>query len=398
MSGGAAPRRLLVAEASLGGVIGGSLTGALAVIERLDPARFTVVLGTAEQKPAGLPASCVPLRVPRRRSPAASGSRAIRFAGRALEFPALAADVGRALALLRREAPALVYLANGVGPHLPTVVAAAALRVPVVCHLKGFRRVGVLDRLASRHVRTAVAMTDRIAAHYRLRGLRPRRIVTIPDGVDCERFAPGGGAAVRQALEIPASAPVVGIVGHLQAWKGQALLLEAVALVRRTLPDVRCLLVGGVHRAGEDCARALHGRAAAADLAGCVHFAGARSDVPACMDAMDVVVHASVRPEPFGRVLIEAMAVGRPVIAPREGGPLDVVLNGRTGVLVPPRDPRALAAALVALLRDPDAREAMGRAGRERARSVFGIDRHVAALVAVFEDAIAGGGAGDAPG
>ena len=70
------------------------------------------------------------------------------------------------------------------------------------------------------------------------------------------------------------------------------------------------------------------------------------------MDAMDIVVHASNR-EPFGRVLLEAMAAGRPVIAPREGGPLEIVADGETGLLVPPRDPDALAAAMVSLLEDP---------------------------------------------
>jgi D-inositol-3-phosphate glycosyltransferase len=102
---------------------------------------------------------------------------------------------------------------------------------------------------------------------------------------------------------------------------------------------------------------------------------------------MDIVVHASNR-EPFGRVLLEAMAAGRPVIAPREGGPLEIVSDGETGLLVPPRDPDALAAAMVSLLEDPARRAAMSRAARARVSAVFDIDGHARAVAEVFDDVL----------
>jgi glycosyltransferase involved in cell wall biosynthesis len=110
------------------------------------------------------------------------------------------------------------------------------------------------------------------------------------------------------------------------------------------------------------------------------------------MDAMDVVIHASTRPEPFGRVLLEAMAASRPVVAPREGGPLEIVLDGETGLLVPPRDSHAIAAALVSLLHDPARRTAMARAARARAAAVFDIHQHARAVEAVLDDVLARAG------
>jgi glycosyltransferase involved in cell wall biosynthesis len=208
------------------------------------------------------------------------------------------------------------------------------------------------------------------------------------DGIDCEAFAPGGGAAVRRELGVPLDAPVVGIVGHIQDWKGQHLVVEAVAMARRTHPALRCLVVGGVHRLGAEYAAALERRAAAPDLAGHVVLTGARDDVPACLDAMDVAVHASTTPEPFGRVLIEAMALGRPVIAPREGGPLVMVVDGETGLLVEPRSAEAIAAAIRTLLDDPDRRAAMGRAGRARVDAVFDIRHHVERMQGLFDEAL----------
>src|SRR5262249_59627020 len=157
------------------------------------------------------------------------------------------------------------------------------------------------------------------------------------------------------------------IVGHLQEWKGQLLVAEAVARARRRLPELRCLIVGGIHRLGAEYGERLKERVAAPDLAGHVLLTGARGGVAACMDAADLVLPASSR-EPFGRVLLEAMAAGRAVIAPREGGPREIVVDGKTGVLVPPRDPDAPAAAMVALLEDP-ARRARSRAPRRPRRA-----------------------------
>lgn len=104
---------------------------------------------------------------------------------------------------------------------------------------------------------------------------------------------------------------------------------------------------------------------------------------------MDVAIHASTNPEPFGRVLIEAMALGRPLIAPREGGPLEIVVDGETGLLVPPRDPRALAGAIDRLVADAGLRIRMGAAGRARVEAVFDIRHHVAAMEAIFDEMLA---------
>ena len=116
---------------------------------------------------------------------------------------------------------------------------------------------------------------------------------------------------------------------------------------------------------------------------------GARRDVAACLDAMDIAIHSSTNPEPFGRVLIEAMALGRPLIAPREGGPLEIVVDGETGVLIPPRDTAALAGAIDRLVSDPALRRKLGNAGRARVDAMFDIRHHVHALETIFDEMLA---------
>ncbi len=388
----AAPRRVLFVEGSVGGgVIGGSLTGILELLPWLDRSRYEPALVLAEPKPGlDVPGVDVHVLTPRRGSGGADhGSLPVRVMRRAVELASVVAPRARELMpIFRREQPAIVYLASGLTSNLATMVAAARCGVPVVCHFKGFRRVGPTDLFLARWIDTAIGMTDEILDHYRERRVHARRFVTIYDGIDCSRVASGGGAAIRREFGIPADAPCIGIVGHIQEWKGQLLVAEAVARARRQIPALRCLIVGGVHRLGAAYGEQLKRRVAEPDLAGHVVLTGARRDVPACMDAMDVVIHASNR-EPFGRVLIEAMAVGRPLIAPREGGPREIVADGETGLLVPPRDPDALAAAIVTLMSDPARRAAMGRAARARAAAVFDIRQHARAVEAVFDDVLA---------
>src|SRR5262245_27211216 len=379
------PRRILFVEASTGGVVGGSLTGILQLMARLDRARFDPALTLFEPKRVatnGVPVRVLPTLPPRR----AGQARGMlgRAVLRARDVAALATRVRALAALFRSERPAIVYLANGLRANLDGLLAARLCGVPVVCHEKGFERVGPIERFASRWIDAYIGMTDEIVAGCRAEHVRARRLLTIYDGIDCTEFAPGGGATVRRELGIPPAVPVAGIVGHRQEWKGGHLVVEAVARARRRVPDLHCLIVGGVHRRVEEYTARLRERIAALGLAADVILTGARADVPACLDAMDVVIHASVLPEPFGRVLIEAMALGLPVIAPREGGPLEIVVDGETGLLVPPRDPDALAAAMVALLEDPARRAAMSRAARARVSAVFDIDGHARAGAAAF--------------
>ena len=268
---------------------------------------------------------------------------------------------------------------------------------PVICHFKGFRRVGPVDRFCSRWIDTAIGMTDEIGEHYRSRRIRARRFVTIYDGIDVARFASGGGPAVRRELGIPADAPLVVIVGHVQDWKGQLLVVEAVARARRRIPELHCLVVGGIHRLGAEYAERLKERVAAPDLAGHVFLTGARRDIAACMDATDVVVHASNR-EPFGRVLLEAMAASRAVIAPREGGPREIVVDGDTGVLVPPRDVGRARDGDRLAARGSSRRTAMARAARVPCRRGVRHQRqHARAVEAVLDDGRVRGGRHEQP-
>jgi glycosyltransferase involved in cell wall biosynthesis len=156
------------------------------------------------------------------------------------------------------------------------------------------------------------------------------------------------------------------------------------------MPGVHALVVGGALFSGEAPYEAeLRARAELPSFAGRVHMLGARDDVPRLLAACDVVVHASVLAEPFGRVLVEAMLAGRPIVATRAGGVPEVVTDGETGVLVPPGDARALGDALDALRREPVRAATLARRGSVHARLRFSREAMLAGVQRVIGEAVA---------
>ena len=180
------------------------------------------------------------------------------------------------------------------------------------------------------------------------------------------------------------------MVARIHWWKGQDLFLRAAARIAREVPHARFVLVGDVVPGEEWRREALKREIARMGIGDRVVWAGYREDIPQVMAALDVLVLPSTEPEPFGRVIVEAMATERPVIASAHGGPVESVVHGETGLLFPPQDEEALAAAMKQLARDPDLRVRMGKAGRARVLEKYTVDRHVAAFQSLYEEILEG--------
>lgn len=237
-----------------------------------------------------------------------------------------------------------------------------------------------------------VAGSEWMARSFRHRlGLRVR---VIQHGIDLDAL-PERPVDIRGSGGWPNDAVVVGHFGRLQRWKGAEDFLEAAAYVAGNHPAARFLVVGGaLHGWEREYAEALPVLAAELGLGNRVRFLGHRDDALAVMAGCDVVVHCSRRREPFGLVVVEAMAVGSAVIATRTGGPEEAVDEGRTGLLVRPGDPVALAGALDLLMGDPAERARLARAGAEaarRTRSARAMAEGFAALYQELAPACVGG-------
>lgn len=289
-------------------------------------------------------------------------------AGRMRWLPSTAVTVARLAALLRRSGADIVVSNQSKG-HLFGGVAAWAARRPALWWQHGIPAPEWIDRAAAR-VPAALVVCGIDEAVEVQRALTPgRRVCKVVPGVPVDQIADyrGTGRAIREHLGWAEGVRVVGIVGRLQPWKGQRVFLEAAALVGSTRPDVRFAVVGGAVLGWEGSyPDELRQMAHQLGLGTRVHFAGHQSDVYPWYDALDVVVHASAR-EPFGLVLVEAMALGRPLVAAAAGGPMEVVEDGVSGLLVPPGDPAALAQAVGRVLDDPVLAATLGEGGRARA-------------------------------
>jgi glycosyltransferase involved in cell wall biosynthesis len=239
----------------------------------------------------------------------------------------------------------------------------------------------------------AIAISDFIAAHMRERYRTPAsRIRVIHRGVDLAAFDPQAVPAPRvvqlaEEWRLPDGVPIALLPGRLTRWKGQGVFLHALERLKDL--DMLGLIVGSEQ--GRVAYRAeLDGLVEKLGLQRHVRILDQCRDMPAAFMLSDVVISASTDPEGFGRVMAEAQAMGRPVIAADHGAAAEIVVPGETGWLVPPGDAEALAAAIRAALGlSPDARAAMAAAAGARARARFGKDRMCEATLAVYREAIA---------
>jgi glycosyltransferase involved in cell wall biosynthesis len=221
----------------------------------------------------------------------------------------------------------------------------------------------------------------------------PARIRVIPRGVDPLIFDPDSVSGDRiarmaQTMRAPDGMLTIVIPGRLTAWKGQSVLLRAIAKLPRR--DVCCVMIGS-DQGRTKYSKELENLSEALGIGDRVRIIGHVDDIPAALMLSDVVVHASTQPEAFGRVVIEAQAMGRPVIATDQGGPSETVEHGVTGWLTRPGDPDALAEALEdALSMDAEARMALGDRARASVLERYTVQAMRDATLDVYEAVLGG--------
>lgn len=274
--------------------------------------------------------------------------------------------------------------------------AVPAARRPVVVHARDCLPPGPVSAVTLR----ALARADAVIANseYTRRALGPARARArvVHNAIDLERFGSPGldRAAARARLGLHGDAPALAVIAQVTPWKGQDAAIRIVAGLRRTHPDLRLLLVGSPKfdspSTRHDNASYLAGlrrQVAAAGLGGAVSFLGERDDLPQILAALDLVLVPSWE-EPFGRTVIEAMAAGVLVAATEVGGPAEILNHGRTGLLLPPREPWRWVEEIGPLLNDAERRAQMTALARADAQRRFAIDRHVEAVLAVHGEVV----------
>lgn len=231
----------------------------------------------------------------------------------------------------------------------------------------------LLHRYTYRHVDRVLAISDVIRKNVLdTTPVPPEKVVTLHDAVDTEAFSVSRVSRdrVRREFMFTDDTIVVGFVGRFSPGKGHEELLEAAARLNKRYANIRFLVVGEASRGEEAYEQRIKSLCKSLRLDAVVHFAGYRKDIPDVMAAFDIFAFPS-HAEAFGVVLIEAMAMEKPVVSTNCDGVLDIVVDGVTGIYVNPRNPSQLAAAIEKLGADPIMREQMGKAGRARVEALF---------------------------
>jgi glycosyltransferase involved in cell wall biosynthesis len=301
---------------------------------------------------------------------------------------------------IRRAARAInadVIHANSIRAGLSTGLAARIWGPPAVVHVR--------DRLPDSPVSSltfqALAHTaDHFVSNsgYTAAGIPTNhsgaRVGVIHNCVDLSRFNPDrlSREEARERLGLGPEQPVLGIVAQISPWKAQDDAIRIAAELAGSYPDIRLLIVGSAKFVSKatrfDNMRYLAELEALTQSLGVednVLFMGEREDIPEILRSLDVLLMPSWF-EPFGRAIIEAMAMGVTVVATKVGGPREIVADAEEGLLLPPRDPARWAEAVAALLEDPERRQEMGRNARKRATREFSVERHIARVEALYDE------------
>ncbi len=362
-----------------GCTVGGCEQHVLALLSRLDRSRFEPWLACFEAEPDEA-APMLPMFQ-------AAGVRTIDLRARKRTDPGALWRFGR---LIRKGRFDIVH-AHSFRTELGSVLwgrlgARQPLLVRTVHNVDQFYvspRYAALAQISARGLDRIVAISDAVAEYLREdAGLPDERLIRIHYGIDPSPFRPEALPPSRRSEGDPLRRPTIGVIARLAPQKGHRVLFEALPAIREAVPDVLARLVGHEELSTVADLQALAATHGVDDL---VTFEGFRADVATVLADLDIFVLPSLW-EGFGLVLLEAMAAGRPIVASAVGPIPEIVVDGVTGLLVPPGAPAALAEAIIRLLRDPELAAAYGRAGRARVERELRVETMVARTEALYDE------------
>ena len=292
--------------------------------------------------------------------------------------------------LLRAWRIDLVHTNNGLLANRAEIQAAAREQVPLIAHQRGWEWPCSRSRSLVRIPARIVAISDAVREDLQKLEPPPRTVTRIHDGIDVRHYALRAGqrAIARAQYGIPDDRFVVGMIAAHLAWKGHELFFRALRSVSQTHDNLVALVVGtrptdaeAMNPSPEQIARSL-------GLTQRLVFVPHVDDPADIYAACDVIAHTSTNPEPLGLVVLEAMAAGLPVVAPRAGGPAETVIDGETGLLFPMGDADALASALRTLISDTPRRQRLGSAACRRATECFDVRNCRRQILDLYEEVL----------
>jgi glycosyltransferase involved in cell wall biosynthesis len=283
------------------------------------------------------------------------------------------------LSRILKDREILLVHANGSRCAIYGVIACKIVKVPIIWHVRILESNGLLDRFLAKF--SSIIIVNSNAVKERFKWLKDKnRLEVIYNGIDLKKFSPSfKGEKIRKEFGFSMEMPIIATIGRLDWYKAHRYFLQAAKKVKKIIPNAHFLIVGDGDSRGylENLTKEL-------GLGENVIFAGDRKDIPDILSSVDLFVLSSVS-EGFGRVVVESMACEKPVVATRVGGIVEIVEDGITGKLVPPKNSQALAEVIIELLNNKREAKNMGIAGRKRAERMFDIEENVKKTENLYE-------------
>jgi glycosyltransferase involved in cell wall biosynthesis len=287
----------------------------------------------------------------------------------------------------------LVILNNTIKASDAIVTICNKKRIPVIAYERGHLEYSDLDIRNTSKISASIPVSKAIEKNMKSQNYHAVTHV-IYDGLpvqeildqtfDCKH------ADIKRGIDIPEDSVIIGIIGNIREWKGQEYFVRAFMSLGEKYRNMYGLVIGGHSSSDEEYLRHLIATAESSDVGKRLRFLGFRDDVPKLLQIFDFFIHASITPEPFGMVLLEAMLNKVPVIATNFGGPVEILEDGKFGILVPPRDEQAIIAGVEKYLTDPSFREEMVNRAYKRVETDFDLRKTVNQVDALFQE-VAGG-------
>lgn len=290
----------------------------------------------------------------------------------------------RLVLLIHRGRYQAVHLNNGMA-NTAAAWAALITRRPFVVHYHGYCLPSPLRRFLAQRAAAIIAISQSVAASIPAIGARPERIVTLLNPLT---VGPGVASSSREVVRrrwgVPSNAKVFGIVGRIVKWKGQMEFLAAAPTILAASPDTWGVIIGDAADGWVGYADLVRQQTTSPSLQGRVALAGFMENAAELYSGLDVVVHSSTDPEPFGLVVSEAMALGIPVVASPNGGPAEMIEDGVSGFLRDPMDPAGVAEAVVSLLEKEDLATGMAEVAQRRIQELCDPRRFAEAMAGLY--------------
>ncbi len=272
----------------------------------------------------------------------------------------------------------IIHLNNSVFAGLHWVIAAKVTGRKIVVHQRThLEKIMPLMSYHHQFIDYVLGVSDHTKEYLLQHGVNLSKYTTLYDRIDLDKFykrIKKTPEMLREEFSVKRNQPLIGVVGNLQRWKGQITVIEAVNTLKNKYPDLRCLLIGDSSKKTPDDIKfyeELRTMIQEYNLEQNVVITGHRDDIPDILSALDLFIHASTSPEPFGMVILEAMAMRKAIIASNEGGPLEMIIDGESGFLVKPNDPKILAEKIDLVLSDISIRARLGENALQRMQSKF---------------------------